>query len=269
MRDISQCFRPLSGKWGYRLTIADIREALKNGFRPLSGKWGYRSCRRLRQRFAVGKGFRPLSGKWGYRSVKKSKAKNTLILVSVPSRGNGVIDLIPNFGCMRHGMFPSPLGEMGLSIGQAKQTRNYGRKRVSVPSRGNGVIDWFNGYCSYNNANGFPSPLGEMGLSITPRWQLQSRCHHSFRPLSGKWGYRSWANLGEIAERKRNWFPSPLGEMGLSIHVQFRGVTCTREVSVPSRGNGVIDVLNMRGDMRHSLGFRPLSGKWGYRFRRG
>ena len=39
--------------------------------------------------------------------------------VSVPSRGNGVIDLVYDVGLVvadRAGKFPSPLGEMGLSI---------------------------------------------------------------------------------------------------------------------------------------------------------
>ncbi len=38
-----------------------------------------------------------------------------------------------------------------------------------------------------------------------------------FRPLSGKWGYRSWKRkLDTIIETLKE-FPSPLGEMGLSI----------------------------------------------------
>ena len=39
-------------------------------------------------------GFRPLSGKWGYRSGKRYIMEKlaTVVTVSVPSRGNGVID---------------------------------------------------------------------------------------------------------------------------------------------------------------------------------
>ena len=78
-----------------RLTIADIREALKTSFRPLSGKWGYR--------FVDDNGIE----------------HEHHGMVSVPSRGNGVIDwlrlLQENIPLWR---FPSPLGEMGLSIRQ-------------------------------------------------------------------------------------------------------------------------------------------------------
>ena len=40
-----ESFRPLSGKWGYRYTQAEIDslDLETTGFRPLSGKWGYRS----------------------------------------------------------------------------------------------------------------------------------------------------------------------------------------------------------------------------------
>ena len=38
------------------------------------------------------------------------------------------------------------------------------------------------------------------------------------------------------------------------------------KVSVPSRGNGVIDVPEGDAEFIQRLkGFRPLSGKWGYR----
>ena len=41
--------------------------------------------------------------------------------VSVPSRGNGVIDELVNFGVsVRFCEFPSPLGEMGLSISRCR-----------------------------------------------------------------------------------------------------------------------------------------------------
>ena len=40
-----------------------------------------------------------------------------------------------------YNVFPSPLGEMGLSIGVEKKNSKIGMRTVSVPSRGNGVID--------------------------------------------------------------------------------------------------------------------------------
>ena len=88
--------------------------------------------------------FRPLSGKWGYRFTKLKKQ-----------------------GLVEEAGFPSPLGEMGLSIMSEHMT--------------------------IEAATMFPSPLGEMGLSITskPRTQFMSTSK-SFRPLSGKWGYRSF-----------------------------------------------------------------------------
>ena len=39
-----------------------------------------------------------------------------------------------------------------------------------------------------------------------------------------------------------------------------------KKVSVPSRGNGVIDIsVKFEGVYGYTVGFRPLSGKWGYR----
>ena len=63
--------------------------------------------------------FRPLSGKWGYRFEDYIGVRLTIA-----------------------DMFPSPLGEMGLSIAMSN--------------------------CLFANylAARFPSPLGEMGLSI-------------------------------------------------------------------------------------------------------
>ena len=63
--------------------------------------------------------FRPLSGKWGYRLDELAPVRDAFIA-----------------------QFPSPLGEMGLSI-------------ITVFAVG------FDSGCK------FPSPLGEMGLSIT------------------------------------------------------------------------------------------------------
>ena len=111
------CFRPLSGKWGYRssawcqyhiflvrlqfpsplgemglsIRLAPHTRPCNIGFRPLSGKWGYRS-NVIAIKISCAQGFRPLSGKWGYRFGGGRKLKQFIVLVSVPSRGNGVID---------------------------------------------------------------------------------------------------------------------------------------------------------------------------------
>ena len=145
---------------------------------------------------------------------------------------------------------------------------------------------------------------------------LDSRTLDSFRPLSGKWGYRSGAVPSIARCPVTSLFPSPLGEMGLSItrtyalkklmmlvsvpsrgngvidqpkkgRTQSEGTVSVpsrgngvidrsietelkerkNEVSVPSRGNGVIDLLRALIIITLSRpGFRPLSGKWGYRF---
>ena len=88
----------------------------------------------------------------------------------------------------------------------------------------------------------FPSPLGEMGLSIS--------CYGN--------EYLGYTYM----------FPSPLGEMGLSIAaLSARPLMIIMQVSVPSRGNGVIDLAVGTWSARASgaRSFRPLSGKWGYR----
>ena len=61
----------------------------------------------------------------------------------------------------------------------------------------------------------FPSPLGEMGLSIYI--------------------------MAKVTELNALEFPSPLGEMGLSIRLDVNNCGDKATVSVPSRGNGVID----------------------------
>ena len=72
----------------------------------------------------------------------------------------------------------------------------------------------------------------EVGGKITLR---------GFRPLSGKWGYRSRSFLLDY-EQFTIRFPSPLGEMGLSIISLIDALLWFGDqVSVPSRGNGVID----------------------------
>ena len=171
---------------------------LSLGFRPLSGKWGYRFTPLITlPPLKVLASFRPLSGKWGYRSERThgSERRGTG-QVSVPSRGNGVIDLVEEAGKNKGGYatFPSPLGEMGLSMGNGTS-----KGTVSIGM--------------------FPSPLGEMGLSING---VDAPCTNttlvSFRPLSGKWGYR-FENI-------------------VAINPDIK------KVSVPSRGNGVIDSID-------------------------
>ena len=101
---------------------------------------------------------------------REVRERRGLYPVSVPSRGNGVIDYtdIQSYDVDWMYMFPSPLGEMGLSISTGMKSRN-----------------------GWTASFGFPSPLGEMGLSIlTTRWPTWSSAKTSFRPLSGKWGYR-------------------------------------------------------------------------------
>ena len=129
---------------------------------------------------------------------------------------------------------------MGLSIHRRRKRWQTERQQVSVPSRGNGVIDSCN--ISAQNLNRGPS----------------------FRPLSGKWGYRYVHRSGQAGVQPPH-------------------------VSVPSRGNGVINsrddtyavhyVMELEfpsplGDWRHQpimtcgtmpaapfASFRPLSGR--------
>ena len=106
-------------------------------------------------------------------------------------------------------MFPSPLGEMGLSIGYSHRHWNK-LSCVSVPSRGNGVIDYT------------VEEINALDLET------------SFRPLSGKWGYRS------VNTSVESTMTSP-------VSVPSRGngvIDRARAVSVPSRGNGVIDSID-------------------------
>ena len=133
---------------------------------------------------------------------------------------------------------------------------------------------------------------GKWGYRFMRDLVMDYQVRDGFRPLSGKWGYRSLvideddaividkfpSPLGEmglsifsvmqeaISERE---FPSPLGEMGLSIGSGRLACTLTFAgiVSVPSRGNGVID--HRQRSLVTPIGttcFRPLSGKWGYRY---
>ena len=167
-------FRPLSGKWGYRFkqgASGIIATHAEQRFRPLSGKWGYRSC---------SLSIEELQKRW---------------LVSVPSRRNGVID---QFHTDLHELavpwrwFPSPLGEMGLSIYQNSEQAKAVRERFPSPLGEMGLSIKYVRWCiEHGFVSEFPSPLGEMGLSIFSNC-LESRGH-----------------LGR--------FPSPLGEMGLSI----------------------------------------------------
>ena len=139
-------------------------------------------------------------------------------------------------------MFPSPLGEMGLSIKYCEVSRNIIAQLVSVPSRGNGVIDLVNKCNVRKGATVFPSPLGEMGLSIcNEHYNDASYSRHAtgFRPLSGKWGYRYCSNTTMMHVRKC--FRPLSGKWGYRSFDLEKSSDANQLVSVPSRGNGVID----------------------------
>ena len=143
--------------------------------------------------------FRPLSGKWGYRfRTAITRAKGPLFQVSVPSRGNGVIDLDENGKAKDWDIigFPSPLGEMGLSI-----------SRNNTSERG-----------IYHR---FPSPLGEMGLSIREGHD-NGHFHLLVSVPSRGNGVIDSAPSLRLPHGRTVWFPSPLGEMGLSIALTMR-----------------------------------------------
>ena len=144
-------FRPLSGNRGYRSVSAatGMSSWATPSFRPLSGNRGYRSVSAATGMSSwATPSFRPLSGKWGYRYVHRSgQAGVQPPHVSVPSRGNGVIDSI---GFLESGRqrFPAP---------------------VSVPSRGNGVIDsWV---CNWTI---FPK-LQSCFRPLSGKWGIDSR----------------------------------------------------------------------------------------------
>ena len=111
--------------------------------------------------------------------------------------------------------FPSPLGEMGLSISRSWQLLSVITLLVSVPSRGNGVIDQLLARAIVlRSFTWFPSPLGEMGLSI--QWDIvEFSVSVVFPSPLGEMGLSievAWYDSPEWDA-----FPSPLGEMGLSI----------------------------------------------------
>ena len=169
--------------------------------------------------------------------------------VSVPSRGNGVIDLMVLCVFLLLSMkFPSPLGEMGLSIHEYIRSLIYFLNcEFPSPLGEMGLSIGLSAAWPYSRRVEFPSPLGEMGLSITKDISKHVRQSiQSFRPLSGKWGYRStlvpavWSlRLPSFRPLSGKWgyrfdclcrqplhdcgkFPSPLGEMGLSIALTMR-----------------------------------------------
>ena len=87
-------------------------------------------------------------------------------------------------------LFPSPLGEMGLSMYLLKQTEPR-TNRDFRPLSGKWGYRFATLYPDLSDYIGrFPSPLGEMGLSICQLLNLAFALNVSFRPLSGKWGYR-------------------------------------------------------------------------------
>ena len=117
-------------------------------------------------------------------------------------------------------MFPSPLGEMGLSIVERVIDGLAFTMRVSVPSRGNGVID---------------STLARLMASFV-QVSVPSRGNGVIDTAIN--AYNS-----QLFE-----FPSPLGEMGLSIAVYLASLELVDAVlvSVPARGNRVIDLPSLR-----------------------
>ena len=133
----------------------------------------------------------------------------------------------------------------------------------------------------------FPSPLGEMGLSISIASPFERILKHSFRPLSGKWGYR-FALATDPKEKRHGFrplsgkwgyrfidnghehkyaggFPSPLGEMGLSIPERNTTMTTFTWFPSPLGEMGLSIRVVARALYATTRSFRPLSGKWGYR----
>ena len=109
------------------------------------------------------------------------------VIVSVPSRGNRVIDYLVNKCNVRKGATVSVPSRGNRVIDtQPPVCRSAVCDLVSVPSRGNRVID----PTYHRNINRplerFPSPLGEIGLSISVSVVFADGHYTSFRPLSGK-----------------------------------------------------------------------------------
>ena len=184
--------------------------------------------------------FRPLSGKWGYRSCHDNTIEYRLCKVSVPSRGNGVID---KAWCIMETIL----------------------NKVSVPSRGNGVIDLTAPLLTMTASSTSFRPLsGKWGYRSQVVMYYPGKTCQSFRPLSGKWGYRS--HDGAYARIGRYMFPSPLGEMGLSIWgLQSRAAVSMNSFR-PLSGKWGYRYLETSFVMENLTdSFRPLSGKWGYR----
>ena len=89
------------------------------------------------------------------------KTVRRVLLVSVPSRGSGFLNV------MNRGLFGA---------------FDY----VSVPSRGSGFLNVSFATNDRLSVTRFPSPLGEVGslMKDIPWEQVEKDC---FRPLSGKW----------------------------------------------------------------------------------
>ena len=112
---------------------------------------------------------------------------------------------------------------------------------VSVPSRGNGVIDHVGSYSRYGIIRA------------------------GFRPLSGKWGYR-YCIYSRIVRNELEWFPSPLGEMGLSIYSTPVALLGMIDGFPSPLGEMGLSIYQVRDVWAYNVScFRPLSGKWGYR----
>ena len=137
---------------------------------------------------------------------------------------------------------------MGLSISRT------GSRRVGISAKGFRPLSGKWGYRSNGKAD-----------------SIHRRQWRSFRPLSGKWGYRSHYNDANYSAHATAGFRPLSGKWGYrsSAKIIILSMMNNTIVSVPSRGNGVIDVLRKTANEPWTVevGFRPLSGKWGYRFR--
>ena len=187
-------------------------------------------------------------------------------------------------------MFPSPLGEMGLSISTGMKSRNGWTASFGFPSPlGEMGLSIKMESSRFPSLSKFPSPLGEMGLSINVRLRVKrwlicvsvpsrgngvidlNRAiynHFCFRRVSvpsrgngviDQKGFRR-------GSRRARWFPSPLGEMGLSIWNEMRHFAAGMRFPSPlgEMGLSIHDVAARK--RVPSPSFRPLSGKWGYRY---
>ena len=113
------CFRPLSGKWGYRYLYANYLADNMAWFPSPLGEMGLSMFMHATYSFELNAEFPSPLGEMGLSMRDQNGVfKASASFVSVPSRGNGVIDRFTLVVDCAEAvvMFPSPLGEMGLSI---------------------------------------------------------------------------------------------------------------------------------------------------------